>query len=146
SVRTVAEYRASLVRQLFSGALNQRLYERVYAEAPPFLSASANYGTLGEMLGTFEVNVSARNAEIPQGLDAALSEIERIFRFGITDVEFERMRESMIRNIENSESEMADIPSRSYVQAYLSSFIGGSPLVDPSALNTITKQLLPTIT
>jgi zinc protease len=144
--RTVAALRQLLAGSYFTAALNDRL--RVLAQSPdaPFLSANGSGEALGEATTIYQVQVGTRNGDVLTGLQSALTEVERIARFGITPEELARFQKGLLRGAEIGYTERENTPSDSYAAAYINNFLTGASLLDPATSLGLNKQLVPTIT
>lgn len=143
---TAADYRESLVRNIFQSGLAQRYRAMTQVSDPPFLGASAGFGGMTEERGSFSVSVGTRNEGMLPGLNAALAEIERIAQFGLTEPELDRARTSIRTALKNALAEQGDLTSLAYAQEYAESFLAGTPTLDLETEVGLVRQWLPTIT
>ncbi len=140
------QMRIGLAQSFFIGAVNQRLGELLQAAEAPFRGAQVGVSGLGQTEGMLSVNVVALDGSPMAGLRAALAEVERIARFGLSDTELERMKANTLQGAERSYSERHNIPSSSYAQAYAGHFTNGGELIDPAAKLQSLRDMLPSIT
>lgn len=147
SVTTVDGFRQSLAQRMFLAALNQRLADLSRTPDAPFLGAQANFGAMGEATSTFAVSVATRNDGLLAGMRAALVEVERIARFGITDAERARITRAMQSSAENAYAERENVPAAEFAEAYVAEFLGqDSVVVGASEYRTLVAQQLPSVT
>ncbi|MGE3801285.1 MAG: M16 family metallopeptidase [Candidatus Kapaibacterium sp.] len=116
------DYRRSLIEQMISGMLSQRLDELRRQPDAPFLFA---FGGAGLGLGgysQFYVNARVKDGKYAEGLETILTEVERIRRYGFTEPELQRMKSSMMAGIEQYYSERDKNESTNYAREYYSNF------------------------
>lgn len=144
--KTVNALRQVVAGNYFTAALNDRL--RVMAQSPnaPFLSASGGAQGLGEATGIYQVQVGTSNGDVLSGLQAALTEVERIARFGITQAEQTRFQKGLLRGAEIGYTERENTLSADYASAYINNFLTGASMPDPGTSLGLAKQIIPTIT
>ena len=121
--RTAGEYRENIVERIYHEMLNARFSEISQKADAPFLYAySAKWGwaRTSEMvaLGTGVVD-----GGIPQGLEAALIEGERVRRHGFTATEMERAKKSVLRSMEKLYQERDKQESRGYASELIRHFL-----------------------
>lgn len=137
SQSTVGGYRALMLDQLFGGMLDARLDELTQRENPPFIRAAAARGLFQTPRTRDE---SVLQALVPadgvtRGLDALLTEWQRVVRFGFTATELERAKQAMMAGYERVVTESPDRESSSRADEYTRNFLQGE------ALPTIWQEL-----
>jgi zinc protease len=142
---TVAAYRHSLAARLFNAMLNARLGEIARQPDPPFLGASSGYGSLLRTKATYVAGGAVRENEVIRGLDAVLSETERVARHGFTATELERQKLSVQRAYEVALAERDKTESGAYANEYLRHFLEGEPSPGIEAEFALLRRLLPEI-
>jgi zinc protease len=143
---TRADYRKSLVENLFNELLGSRYGELSRRPDAPFLSGSAGISGLMGGLGMFGVSVKAKPGELEKGFKAAWRELERVKQHGFTSTEFERAKTAMLTSYASQVKEKDKVPSENYVKEYMANFLKGeaSPGIVYEA--EMAKELLGTIT
>ncbi|HIG76232.1 MAG TPA: insulinase family protein [Bacteroidetes bacterium] len=146
SRQSVGDFRSEIVRQVFTGMLNERLAERARGADAPFAIAFASLGG-----GLRAVNVASLAALIPEtgaapALEALVTEAERARRFGFTQGEFERRKAEIRRGYERALAEKENTESRRLAGLYVNQFLKGDiePGIDQAAAYVF--EFLPTIT
>jgi zinc protease len=134
---SVGGYRDIMLDQLFGAMLDARLDELSQRESPPFLRAAANRGLFPTPRTKDEAVLQAlvANDGVPRGLDALLTELQRVIRFGFTEGELSRAKEDMMRNYERVVTESPDRESASRADEYTRNFL------QSEALPTIWQEL-----
>ncbi len=122
---TVGDYKVLLMQQVFSRMFNQRLYELLNQAEPPFL---VSYGGRGDIVRTksiYALQAAVRENGIEKGLEALLSEAQRVREFGFTSAELERAKTKIIRQYEQFYEEREKSESSSFASEYSRHFLEG---------------------
>ena len=146
STSTIAAYRQSRVEQLFSSIFNDRLSELTQKPNSPFITAFAGQGDLVRSAESFSLTAIVADNGIIRGLDALLTEGERVRRFGFLPAELERAKKDLLRGLEQAYAERTRTNSAAYAGAYTSAFLQDEPVPGIEYHLATTKSLLPTIT
>jgi zinc protease len=120
---TRTDYRNSIVRSLFNEMLGARFAELSKQANPPFLQGGANISGFLAGLDNYSAFVVAKPGEMEKGFKAVLTETERVQRFGFTETELERAKQSYLTGMESSFKEKDKTPSNSFVNEYLRNFL-----------------------
>ncbi len=144
--KTIADYRQSIVKQLYSSMLNKRLSELIQKENPPFLAAQTRESHFVKTRGFYVMNVIVNENKLESGLDAILTEAERVKLFGFTKSELEREKKSVLRNMEQAMREHDKQKSRRFASEYIRAFLDGEPFPGLEYENEIYKKYVPGIT
>ncbi|MEL6625739.1 MAG: insulinase family protein [Bacteroidota bacterium] len=143
----LSDYRKSIVNQLASRMIGDRMQEKINEANPPFNYVGAGFGGgLGRtkaQYGAFAV-VPENGAII--GLQALMIEHRRAQQFGFTQSELDRNKRSLLTGLEKQLKEKGKTPSRGLASAYVSHYLRKSPVPGPENRFTIYQQILPTIT
>jgi zinc protease len=131
-LHTTADYRESIVRELFNTMLSERYSELSRQADPPFLSGGAGISNFMGGLDSYGVNVTAKPGELERGFKAVWRENERVKRFGFTTTELNRAKYSYLNQFKSLLIEKNKNPSENYVKEYLQYFLHGtaSPGID----------------
>ncbi|MEZ4455058.1 MAG: insulinase family protein [Gemmatimonadales bacterium] len=143
---TVTAYRASLVEQLYSQMLNQRLYELSQQPNPPFIGAGGGGGSFIRGTDAFSLGAAVADTGILRGFEAVVTEVERVDRHGFTPAEFDRTKRDFLRSYEQAYAERDKTESGSYVEQYIRHFLTREPSPGIEYEYQLTQRLLPTIT
>ena len=94
---TIGDYRASLVRSLVSGMLDDRFNELSEKSTAPFLYAGGGYGGfLGRSCDAFIGSCAPKENRIEDATEAVLAEIFRAVQHGFTQTELDRQKEDIL--------------------------------------------------
>jgi len=143
---TVSTYRQHLVEELFGGMFNDRFSEIIQKPNPPFINAFAAQGDLVRSAESFSLTAIVADNGISRGLNALLTEGERVRRFGFLQSELDRARKDFQRGIEQAYAEREKTNSSVYAESYVSSFLQSEPSTSIAYDLLAIRQFLPTIT
>jgi zinc protease len=134
---SVGGYRALMVDQLFAAMLTSRLDELTQRENPPFIRAGADRSLFPMPRTKDEAALQAlvSNDGVARGLEALVTELQRVARFGFTATELARAKQVMMAGYERVVTESPDRESASRADEYTRNFLQGE------ALPTIWQEL-----
>jgi zinc protease len=144
--RTVADYRASLVRQLVGDMFTPRLRDIARRPNAPFLGAEAGADTFGRSLQIFEVGAAVPEHGLAQGLEAVVLEARRVRQFGFSADELDRARRALLAFYERAYNERATTESPRYANEYVRHFLEGEPVPGIEFEYRVAATHVPTIT
>ncbi len=118
-VRTKADYIRSIRNELFNSMLNARLGELLQKADPPFLFGRASYsGFLGHQDAFTSLAVAKKASELEKAVKAVVADTERARKFGFTQTEFDRAKQDVLTQVENTYKERYKTKSVNFVQEY----------------------------
>src|SRR5690606_35714240 len=123
-----ADYRRLLVERLYSAMFNGRLTEITEKPGAPFVAASAGSGRLVRTADAYTLAAIVPDGGAERGIEALLTEAERVARHGFTTTELERARVNLLRALERAHAERDRSNSGSYASEYISHFLTGEPI------------------
>jgi zinc protease len=134
---TVGGYRAIMLDQLFASMLGDRLAALSLSAKPPFLQAAAGRSLFQTPRTRDEAVLQAlvSNEGVANGLDALVTELQRVRRYGFTAPELERAKQAMMSSYERIVTESPDRESESRADEYTRNFL------EDEALPTIWQEL-----
>ncbi|MFQ5888678.1 MAG: M16 family metallopeptidase [Gemmatimonadota bacterium] len=144
-MRTVGDYRRSLVEDLFNGMLNRRLEEIVRRQDPPFLTASSGQGRLVRSKEVYALGAAVEEGGVARGLAALLAEAERVDRHGFTASEFERAKRNLIRSWERAYAEREKMNSTVFASEFVRAYLEEEPVPGIAYEFQLVKRLIPGI-
>ena len=142
---TRGAYRQRLIESLYHGMLNRRLYELTTKAEPPFLGAfSGGYYSVRtkEMI---QLAAGVGNNGFDRGLEALLTEAERIRQHGFTVTELARQKKEQLRAMEQSWRERDKLQSRGFAAEYVRHLLEDEPIPGIEGEYELHQELLPTI-
>ena len=144
--RTVADYRAALVRQLVSEMINPRLREIARRPDAPFVAAEAGVDGFGRTLELFEIGAAVPENGLAAGLEAIVVEARRVQQFGFSAAELDRARRALVAAYERAYNERATSESPNYAGEYVRHFLGGEAIPGIEFEYRIASTYLPGVT
>jgi zinc protease len=145
---TVGGYRDIMRDQLFAAMLAARLDEMEQGADSPFLRAAADRGLFPTVRTRDEALLQAlvTNNGVPRGLDALLTEIQRVARFGFTATELARAKQARLLGYERGATESPDRESASRADEYTRNYLQGEALPTIWQELAFHRRFLPQIT
>lgn len=125
---TITEYRKDLVESFYNLMLNKRLSELTQEASPPFLSAYSAKGRYVATKDAYAQHARVKEGQYEKGLDALLTESERVKRHGFSQAELDRSRVELGRQIEAAYKEREKTQSGAYASEYVGHFLRGEPI------------------
>jgi len=122
-----------------------RLNELTKKADPPFLYGFSGKGRFVRTKEVYYLGGGVKEDGIERGLDALLTEANRIKKFGFAESEFERTKTEILRNTERAYKERDKTESRGLARKYAYNFLVGEPIPSPKQELALCKQLLPDI-
>ena len=144
--RTVGAYRRGIIEDLYNSMLNERLDELAQKPNPPFIDASSSSGNLIRSKNAYVLGAAVKDNGIERGLDAVLTEAERVRRYGFTQTELDRQKTEMLRGMEQAYAERDKTNSAAYAGEYVDSYLDDEPIPGIAYEYALTKALLPGVT
>ncbi len=132
---------------MVSSMLDERFEEMTQQANPPFNGAGSDYGDyfLSKTKEAFNVTVITKADGIETGLQAALTEIERMKRFGFTASEYERARANYLQRLESAYKERNNTQNANFVNEYVQHFLNNEPIPGIEQEYSIMQQIAPNI-
>ncbi len=144
---TIGDYRASLVRNLVSGMLDDRYNELSEKATAPFIYAGGGYGGfLGRSCDAFIGSCAPKENRIEEATEAVLAEIFRAVQNGFTSTELDRQKEEMLEHYRKMAKEANKTNSNNFAQEYTNNFLEGEVIPGIMAENRYAKEFIPEIT
>jgi len=144
--KTMADYRAGLVRQLAMSVMNQRLDDLSKSSNPPFAQAGVDMEGLVHGYESLSLEALVGAGGPDNVVKSVTAEIKRADKFGFNADELDRAKKSMLSNIEKAYNEKTTTESHSYVEEYISAFLDQEPFPGVDNEYNYQKQMLPSIT
>lgn len=145
-LHTAAEYRQSILRELYNNMLGERYAELTRQANPPYLQGGASISGFMGGLDIYGASVVAKPGELENGFKAVWRETERAKRFGFSATELERAKAIYLSRMESALKEKHKTNSESYVKEYQANFLHGTASPGISYEYTLVKNDLAGIT
>ena len=139
-------YRKSIVERLYHHMFNERLGELTQQSNPPFLGAGSSKGRLLRTKEFVSLGAAVPNNGFERGLEALLTESERIRQHGFADSELSRAKRLLLRGLEQAYRERDKLPSSSLAAEYVRHLLIGEPIPGIEKEYMMYSEFLPGIT
>ncbi|HYG62586.1 MAG TPA: pitrilysin family protein, partial [Thermoanaerobaculia bacterium] len=141
----VGDYRQSLIENLYHDMLNSRLRELTQGGVPPFSWAGSSAGRFVRTRDVLFQMVAVPEGGIQEGLEALLTEVERVRRHGFTATELERAKKELILFYDQAEQENGKLDSANFAAEYLRNFFEDEPVPGIAYEVELVREVMPTI-
>jgi zinc protease len=145
-VRTLGDYRQTLVEQLFGNMLGLRMQELTQQPQPPFVGGGSGVSRLVPGYRSFNSSAVLGRQGMGPAVDALVQENARARQFGFSAAELERSKKTLLRSIEQSYAERDKTDSATYAAEYLRHFLEQETIPGIANERDYTRSMLPTIT
>ena len=146
-VNTINDYRQTVINNLFSTLINNRLDELRDSSNPPFVFGFSYYGdTFARTKKAYQSMAYTSPEGQLNGLRALLEENERVKRFGFQESEFERAKKTLLARLEKEFNDRDKLESKLFASKYISHYLKQAPIPGIEWRYEMTKRFLPEIT
>ena len=144
---SVGVYRQRTVDRLFSGMLSARFSDLTQKPDAPFVFAFVGRGRfLARTKEAASLIAVVKEDGIERGLESLLTEAERVSRFGFTETELARQKQSVLVNYERLVNEKENRLSASRADEYIRNFLENESLPTADDELALHQRFLPEIT
>ena len=140
--------RENYIRSIALGLLNNRFSEIMTKDNPPYMRAGVGYGDFGvaQTKKSFTVMTVCKPEQVLEAIPMVFTEVERARRYGFTESEFTRAKESSISGISVWYAERDKRTSDYYVQNCIRHFLDNESLMSPEEEYSLYLEILNSIT
>jgi zinc protease len=143
---TVADYRRSIIGNLYLSMLNDRFGEMTQRPNAPFTAAGASKGGfVGRELSPFSLSANVVDGGVERGLEALLIEARRVDQFGFLQTELDRAKQDLLRGYERAHAERDKSQSAGFAEEYIRVYLEGESTPGIEWEYAAVQKLLPTI-
>ncbi len=143
---TTKDARKSIIQNLFSTMINNRLGELRNSKNPPFIYGfSFNGGTYARNKEAYQSMAMVAGTDHLTALRALVEENERVKRFGFQKGEFERAKTAILASLEKQFLNKDKMESKVLVAPLLSNFLEEESFQSIEWSHNFVKEQLPTI-
>ena len=139
-------YRDRLLNQLFRSMLNQRFTEIGRQADSPFLAAGVLRGSLARPAEYYGLAANVHEDSLLVGLEAIVTEAERVRRHGFTESELERQKRETLRAYEQAFNERNNTNSANFAREYVANYLEDEPIPGIEYEYQLVQQMLPGVT
>ncbi len=145
--KTYNDYRELMKNNLFIGMMNRRLYELREKAEPPFIAAGVVFGNLwAPTTDAYQMYALVGENAIDKGLEALITENERIRQYGFSEGELERYKKDVLRNYEIAYNERDKTESDKMASEYVRNYLHQEPIPGITFEYHFAKEYLDGIT
>ncbi|MFZ4261937.1 M16 family metallopeptidase [Sphingobacterium sp. HJSM2_6] len=145
-IRTGADYRKAIVKRILENLLLNRYNEAAQGTGISFLQGSAEITTFIASISGFSVTVIPHPGKLENAFQEVWRELDRVKRFGFTEVEFNRSKKRILMGVENAYKERDKNNSINLVKEYSSHFLNGMAVPGITLEYQMLQEFLPSIT
>ena len=146
-VNTLGDFRETVMAELFTDLLNNRLNEISQQPSSAYVFANTSYGRfLTRTNDAYILTALCKENQIGNSLETLLAENERVRRFGFTQTELDRQKEELISQYEKEAKEFDKTESATLTGQYVSHFLSEDPIPGAQKRFKYLKNVLPGIT
>lgn len=143
---TVEAYRKELLQSLYATLINNRFRELTQKADPPFLFAGAGFQGYAKFHKSFSISGATGIQDVSRGIDAVVTELERVKRYGFTAQELERSKKNMLSGFERSWNNKDKTESAVFANEYVRNFTDQEPAPGIDVEFEMVKKMVPSIT
>jgi zinc protease len=144
---TFADYRNTIMRNLYTGMLNNRLQEITQKPDAPFLFAGSEYSSfIGRSIDVYGLVAGAKENQIEKSIETLMTENERVRQFGFTASELEREKKDIYAMYENGAKEADKTLSGTYADEFIRNYLDQESIPGYQKEFDLVKGFLPEIT
>jgi zinc protease len=145
-IKTYADYREHLKRELFNGMISARLTELTKKPNSPVIYGGAGYYGTVRNKDAYTCFALFPNGKATSAVETIAMENERVKRYGFTSTEFERRKKQLLTEFEQRFNERDKTESKSIVSEYVQFFLTGDAIPGIENEFKYIKDLMPGIT
>ena len=146
AAKTQADYRNDLIAEVYNSMLNNRLTELQQLANPPFVYGSTSYGGLVRTKNAYTSFALVKDGGIEKGLEALVTENQRVKKFGYNQSELDRVKKSMLRGKEKQYNERDKTESRNFTYGMVANFLEKEPYPGIAFEYEFYKSQMPGVT
>jgi len=128
-VKTWGDYRNNIVEGLFNQMVSQRFSEIAQQPNPPFLGAGATFSDFIRGYNSFSSYAVLGDKPAQPAIRALESVTESVKKFGFLPTELERAKVNVLNSAERANKDKDKTQSDRFVDAYVSNFLSGDPII-----------------
>lgn len=138
-------YREGLLESLYATMIGNRYSELVQTGNPPFINAYAAYYNRVRLMDVYNVGSALKEDHILGGIEAAMTENERVLRHGFEATELERAKVSLLSDYEKKFKERNKQNSDRIARELQRNYLVNEPIPGIEYEFDLAKKLLPQV-
>ncbi len=144
--KKVVDYRRTMIENLATTMLNERLDELRQQSNPPFIGAYSYYGNYVRAKDMYTIGAQVENNGVARGLETILTEGYRVRKHGFTETELERAKTNLLRRWEEMYNERDKTNSDNFAEEDVRNFLEEEPIPGIEAEYSLHKKYTPSVT
>jgi len=144
-VTTWANYRNSIIENLFSAMINQRLNELTQQPNPPFLFANTGTSELIRGYRAFTSFAVLSDKPVEAAIDSLVRTTEAVKKFGFLQTELDRAKSTLLNDVQNAYENKDKTESSHLVEEYINHFLSGTAIPGITKEYAFMQEILPGI-
>jgi zinc protease len=146
NLKTVGDYRKTMVGYLFSTMLDKRLQELSQLPDPPFSNVFNYLSNMVRSKSSYTMQAYISESNVLKAITALMTEAEKAKRYSFTEAELERAKQNAIREAERLLAEKDNQNSEDLVWNYIQNFTNEIPLLSIEQTIALYNSVFGTIT
>ena len=144
--KNLAYLRDDYVHGLYNSMFASRISELLRKENPPFIYGSSYYGGfIARDLNAYTISVTLNPGEEARGLEAILTENERVRRHGFTRTELDRAKANLLTAVETSYNKREKRSHDQFCGSYRGHYLTNDPAPGIEFIFEFVEEILPGI-
>lgn len=139
---TDAFYVIAYARAIITSALNERLVEISKQANAPFMGASIGVQAYPANNEIIMMQVATENGKVTAGVEAMMKEINRLYKFGVTEEELERIVLNYKKGAQQSYDNRAETTNEQLGQSLIANYLSNAPIASPEVDLEVTMSVL----
>lgn len=127
-IKTVEDYRNSMIRNLYNMMIASRLMELRQNPNSPFINSSISYDHFIGNMDVYSADAICKENKIDEALKVLIRENNRILKYGFLESELKRAKEEMMNNYEKAAKEIDKTTSENFAKEYVNHFLHQDPI------------------
>ncbi|HTQ64830.1 MAG TPA: insulinase family protein [Puia sp.] len=145
-LKTWGDYRQSIIEDLFSAMINQRLSELTQQADPPFVFANTGMNQFIRGYRAFISIALLSDKPAQAAIDSLVATSESVKKFGFLQTELERAKSNLLNEMHNAYENKDKTESINLVDEYKNNYLSAEPIPGIAKEYAFLQQVLPTIT
>jgi zinc protease len=146
AIVTWADYRETIVEQLFNHLIEERLSGMVQQANPPFLSGKASFGKFYGGYQAFNSYIVIGDKPLQPALDSLIVTLGAVRKYGFLETELSRAKSVLLHKEESAFADVDKTGAGPYADVYAGNYLTGAPIIAAADRYHFIAQVLPTIT
>ncbi|MDN3493386.1 M16 family metallopeptidase [Winogradskyella bathintestinalis] len=144
--QTIGDLQESLLIEMTTSMLTDRLSEISQKPIAPFLNARMGYGELTRAKNQLFISISPKPEQQQEAFKSVMEEVNRAMKFGFTQAELERTKKQYANYYENQISREDDRSHGAIINTIKSNYLDNETITDIAKEYEIIKELFASLT